>query len=198
MTTETLHPLAAEYLQRMRRAGRRLPPARLRELLGEIEAHLAEAIEPGASDTQVHAALAKLGEPEAIIAAESPLPEVPSTLRGTKEWTAIILLLLGGFALGAGWFAGLILLWTSPAWTKRDKWIGTFVIPGGLATSVILGLLATAEPTKKRCRGVYGGVQHCSTVAGQHTHSHPLGILVAVLLCLAPVVTSVYLARRAR
>ena len=33
MTTDTLHPLAADYLQRLRRAGRGLPFGRRRELL---------------------------------------------------------------------------------------------------------------------------------------------------------------------
>ena len=42
MTTDTLHPLAAGYLARLRRAGRGLPPGRLPELLAEIEGHLRE------------------------------------------------------------------------------------------------------------------------------------------------------------
>ena len=44
MTPGALHPLAEDYLRRLRRAGRRLPPERLDELLAEIEGHLAEAI----------------------------------------------------------------------------------------------------------------------------------------------------------
>jgi hypothetical protein len=74
MTTDTLHPLAAEYLERLRRAGRGLPPGRLRELLAEIEGHLSEAI-ASASDAQALTVLDKLGEPEAIIAAETPHPD---------------------------------------------------------------------------------------------------------------------------
>jgi hypothetical protein len=75
MTTDTLHPLAAEYLKRLRRAGRGLPPGPMRELLAEIEGHLSEAIDPSASDAQALTALDKLGEPEAIIAAETPRPD---------------------------------------------------------------------------------------------------------------------------
>lgn len=74
MTTDTLHPLAAEYLERLRRAGRGLPPGRLRELLAEIEGHLSEAI-ASALDAQALTVLDKLGEPEAIIAAETPDPD---------------------------------------------------------------------------------------------------------------------------
>jgi hypothetical protein len=149
MTTDTLHPLAAEYLERLRRAGRGLPPGRLRELLAEIEGHLSEAIDPSASDAQALTALDRLGEPDAIIAAETPHPDELPAHRGTREWAAIILLLLGGFILGVGWFAGLILLWSSRAWATRDKWIGTLVVPGGLATSVLIGRFALFPPTKK-------------------------------------------------
>ena len=135
MTTDTLHPLAADYLERLRRAGRDLPAGRRRELLAEIEGHLSEAIEPGASDAQALTVLDRLGEPEAIIAAEMPPPEEAPERRGVAEWAAIILLPFGGFIIGLGWLVGLILLWSSRAWTTRDKWIGTLVIPGGLATA---------------------------------------------------------------
>jgi hypothetical protein len=142
MTTDTLHPLAAQYLERLRRAGRGLPPGRLRELLAEIEGHLSEAIGPSASDAQALTVLDRLGEPEAIIAAETPDPDAFADRRGPREWAAIILLLFGGFIFGFGWFAGLILLWSSRAWTTRDKWIGTLVVPGGLAASVLIGQFA--------------------------------------------------------
>jgi hypothetical protein len=197
MTTDTLHPLAAEYLQRLRRAGRVLEPGRLRELLAEIEAHLSEAIDPSASDAQALAVLDKLGEPDAIIAAETPRPDEPPNRPAIRNWATIILLLLGGFIFGVGWFAGLILLWTSRAWTTRDKWIGTLVIPGGLATSVIIGLIAIGAPTKKLCRAIAGGSPHCTTAAGHAPVSGIVGVAVFALLVLAPIATSVYLARRA-
>jgi hypothetical protein len=196
MTTDTLHPLAAEYLERLRRAGRGLPPGRRRELLAEIEGHLSEAIDPSASDAQALTVLDKLGEPEAIIAAETPHQDELPDRRGSREWVAIILLLLGGFIFGVGWFAGLILLWSSRAWTTRDKWIGTLVIPGGLATGVLIGLIAIGAPTKRFCRVIASGVQHCTTAGGQSTPSI-LGVAVFAFLVLAPIATSVYLARRA-
>ena len=195
MTSDTLHPLAAKYLERLRRAARGLPPDRRRELLAEIEGHLSEAIDPSASDAQALAILNKLGEPEVIIADETPDADELPTGRGTKEWAAIILLLLGGFTVGVGWVAGLVLLWSSRAWTTRDKWIGTLVVPGGLATSVLIGLIAIAAPAKKLCRVIADGVQHCTTAAGQSTPI--LGVVVFALLVLAPIATSVYLARRA-
>ena len=195
MTTDTLHPLAADYLARLRRAGRNLPAGRRRELLAEIEAHLSEAIDPGASDAQALTVLDRLGEPEAIIAAEAPdASELPAR-RGTREWAAIVLLLFGGFIFGVGWLAGLVLLWSSRAWTTLDKVVGTLVIPGGLATGALVGLIAIDAPTKKLCYGVVGGAQQCTNVSGQGTSV--LGVVAFILLVLAPIATSVYLARRA-
>ena len=77
----------------------------------------------------------------------------------------------------------------------REKWIGTLVIPGGLATSVLVGLIAIGAATKKLCRANAGGVPHCTNAAGQSTPI--LGVAVFALLVLAPIATSVYLARRA-
>jgi hypothetical protein len=196
MTTNTLHPLAAQYLARLRRAGRGLPPGRLRELLAEIEGHLSEAIEPNASDAQALTVLDRLGEPEAIIAAETPHPDELLRRRGTREWAAIILLLIGGFIVGVGWLVGLGLLWNSRAWATRDKWIGTLVIPGGLATSVFIGLILLGTPTKKLCYGLAGGVPHCTTAPGPSIVPPILGVPLFALLVLAPIATSVYLARR--
>jgi hypothetical protein len=197
MTTNTLHPLAADYLGRLRRAGRVLPPERLRELLAEIEGHLSEAIDPSASDAQALTVLDKLGDPEAIIAAEAPgLDEIPSRC-GPTEWVAIILLLLGGFIFGVGWLVGLILLWNSRAWTTRDKLVGTLIVPGGLAISLPIGLFLLGTPVKSLCRGIAGGPQQCTTMPGQSTASPILGIAVLAILVLAPIATSVYLARRA-
>jgi HAAS len=197
MTTNTLHPLAADYLERLRRAGRGLPPGRLRELLAEIEGHLSEAIDPGASDAQALTVLDKLGEPEAIIDAETPPQDELPAGRGTKEWAAIILLLFGGFIFGVGWVAGLVLLWSSRAWTTREKWIGTLVIPGGLATSLLIGLFLLGTPTETRCRGIAGGALHCTSAPGPSVVSAVLGVTVLALLVLAPIATAVYLARRA-
>jgi hypothetical protein len=197
MTNDTLHPLAADYLKRLRRAGRRLPTGRRRELLAEIEAHLSEAIDPRASDAQALTVLDRLGAPEAIIAADAPRSDELPDRGGLRKWAAIILLLFGGFIFGVGWIAGLVLLWSSRAWTTRDKWIGTLVLPGGLATSVLIGLIAIGAPTKHLCYGVAGGVQHCVNAAGQSVPSSILGVVVFVLLVLAPTATAVHLARRA-
>jgi hypothetical protein len=197
MTTDTLHPLAADYLERLRRAGRVLPSGRRRELLAEIEGHLSEAIDPSASDAEALTVIDKLGEPEEIIAAEMPPRDELPERRGIREWGAIILLLFGGFIFIVGWFAGVVLLWSSRTWTTRDKWIGTLIIPGGLATSLIVALVAGGEPTKRMCAGFAGGAVRCTTVGGSSTSWTILGTALVVLCVLAPIASAIYLARRA-
>jgi hypothetical protein len=197
MTTDTLHPLAAEYLERLRRAGRVLPTPRRRELLAEIEGHLSEAIDPNASDAEALTVIDKLGAPEEIIAAEMPLRDELPKSRGSREWAAIILLLFGGFIFVVGWFAGVVLLWSSRAWTTRDKWIGTLIIPGGLATTLIVALVAGGEPTKRMCSGFAGGAVRCTNVGGSSTSWTILGAIIVALCVLAPIASAIYLARRA-
>lgn len=198
MTTNTLHPLAADYLDRLERAGGRLPRGRRIELVAEIEAHLLEAVGSDASNAEALTALDRLGEPEAIIDAEQPIAMVPADPRGTKEWAAIILLSLGGFVAGVGWLAGLILLWGSQAWTSRDKWIGTLIIPGGLATAVLFGqvLLATGS-TRQTCFSTPNAPLRCTNSGTSLGAGDYLGFVVAAILLLAPFATAAYLARRA-
>jgi hypothetical protein len=62
---------------------------------------------------------------------------------------------------------------------------------------VFLGLLAIGLPNKKLCRVTPGGVQHCTNAAGQGHAASILGIAIFALLVLAPIATSVHLARRA-
>jgi hypothetical protein len=197
MTTDTLHPLAADYLERLRRAGRVLPSGRRRELLAEIEGHLSEAIDPSASDAEALTVIEKLGEPDEIIAAEMPPRDELPERRGIREWGAIVLLLFGGFIFVVGWFAGVVLLWSSRRWTTRDKLIGTLIIPGGLATSLVIALVAGGEPTKRMCSGFAGGPVHCTNVGGSSSAWTILGIALLVISVLAPIGSAIYLARRA-
>src|SRR4051812_12124472 len=46
--------------------------------------------------------------------------------RSGREWATVVLLPLV-------WVVGVVLLWRSPAWTSRDKLVGTLLVPGGLA-----------------------------------------------------------------
>jgi AcrR family transcriptional regulator len=193
MTTTTMHPLAADYLDRLEHAARRLPRGERRELMEDISAHLAEAIDPRTTDAEALTVLDRLGDPEDIVDAQ--LPEEPhrADRRGGHEWAAIFLLLFGGFLFFVGWFAGLILLWSSRAWDTRDKLIGTLIVPGGLAS--VLPLIIVTGSTQS-CVSLNGAVQHCT--GGPSTSHQILSIVLFAFVVLGPLCTSVYLARRAR
>jgi HAAS len=206
MTPGTLHPLAEDYLRRLRRDGRRLPPERLSELMAEIEGHLGEAIPPGAADREALEVLGRLGSPGDIVEAERPPAHGPAGRRSWREWAAVILLPLGGFAFGVGWLVGLVLLWSSRLWTTREKLIGTLIVPGGIATALLVVVLTG---TKRRCSGfatvnpstgaqVGRSTMHCTPSAGPSAATTAWQIALVVLCVLGPVVSAVYLARRAR
>jgi hypothetical protein len=193
MTTTTMHPLAAGYLDRLERAARRLPRGERRELLEDISAHLAEATSAGMSDAEALSVLDRLGHPEDIVDAQLPQEPYRSDRRGLHEWAAILLLLLGGFLFFVGWLGGLILLWSSRAWNAREKVIGTLIVPGGLAT--VLPLLLLTASTQK-CVSLNGAPPQCT--GGPSPAHQTFSIALVTFLILAPVCTSVYLARRAR
>ncbi len=205
MTAGSLHPLAEDYLRRLRQAGRQLPPERIGELLADIEGHLADAIPPGASDDEALAVLERLGPPGEIIEAEQPPAPDLTDRRSWREWAAVILLPLGGFVFGVGWLVGLILLWSSRLWTTRDKLIGTLIVPGGIATALLVVLLTA---TTRRCKelatvnpstGAVGpATVHCTPSGGPSSATTALQIALLVFVVLGPVVSAVYLARRAR
>ena len=212
MTERPLHPLARDYLARLRHAGRDLAPDRLHDLLAEIEEHLARSIATDASDDEALEALERLGPPGDIVDAEQPTVREPTERidrRGLREWAAIILLPLGGFAFGVGWLVGLILLWSSRLWTTRDKIIGTLIVPGGIA-SVFVIVLAGADIETTSCSGQAIGVNvvtgksvghatvHCTTTGGPSTITTVLQIALVALFIIGPIITAIYLARRAR
>jgi hypothetical protein len=153
-----LHPLGRAYLKRLKKAARRLPRIRRKELLLEIESHLTEALPAGTSEAEALNVLERLGEPAEIVAeAESGSKEALETRAGVRESLAVSLLLFGGLLFVVGWFVGLHLLWTSRFWTLRDKLIGTLVIPGGLLPALVL--VATSSQT---CTGGTGRPTVCT------------------------------------
>ena len=205
MTSSTLHPLAEEYLTRLRTAAGRLPPDRRDDLISEIEAHLAESIPPDATEAQVRTALDRLGDPEQIVAAEAPdEPPVPARAAGRLEWVTIGAILIGGIILPiVGWIAGVVMLWVSRAWTVRDKVIGTLVLPLGLAPALVYSFLVLTLPARKcltvtRSSLAGGGPSVTTTcTGGLNGWATLLVVVVWVALFVLPVWTALYLGRKA-
>lgn len=140
-------PVVTDYLQRLEAAAATLPDGRRAELVAEIRAHVAEALAAAGRDDEptVRAVLDRLGEPADIVAAEAdgadrsePRPPLlpagpPSAYPAAPRspWGAVEILAIVGLTAGTvlipvvGLLLGLVFLWASQQWTRREKWIGT-------------------------------------------------------------------------
>jgi hypothetical protein len=103
------------------------------------------------------------------VTAEAGAP--PPDSRRWDAW-APWLIIFGPVASGLGWIAGVLFLWTSPTWSRRDKLIATFVPPAGLV-ALFFGLVAALHAAAG-CSG------HAS--AGCTTRGVTLPLGVAILL----------------
>jgi hypothetical protein len=76
---------------------------------------------------------------------------------GSRRWDAWApwLIIFGPVASGLGWIAGVLILWTSPTWSRRDKLIATFMPPAGLV-ALFFGLVATLRAAARLTSGLGG------------------------------------------
>jgi hypothetical protein len=131
--------LVQRYLAQLDAALQGVDAARREEILADVHAHIDEGradLDPDDA-AGVRTLLARVGEPAAI-AAEAGAP--PPDSRSWDAW-APWLIIFGPIASGLGWLAGVLILWTSPAWNQRDKLIATLVPPLGLV-ALFFGLVA--------------------------------------------------------
>lgn len=132
MRTTRLHPLAEEYLARLADVARALPRQERDELVVDLRGHLEAGLPPQATDADVRNLLHRLGSPEEIVAAAVMEPEElrsPAPRRGAWgpiEISAVVALTAGAIFLPLlGPLVGLVLVWASAAWTRREKVIAT-------------------------------------------------------------------------
>ncbi|HUZ87187.1 MAG TPA: hypothetical protein VNF26_09570, partial [Candidatus Baltobacterales bacterium] len=152
--------------------------------------------------------LERVGEPYALAAAarsESSVPAEPVSVRSRAGAVEILALVLTPLI----WPVGVILLWTSSAWSTRDKLIATLVPPGGyfglLVTFVILGFGALGWMTVSSCGSVTDSQGNMISQSCTGFRSLPgweqalLNVMVVgtfVILLLLPVLVGIYMARR--
>ena len=194
--------LVSDYLGRLKSELSGVPRAGRREVLDEIEAHIRESLaelEPK-DEAGVRNVLDRVGEPAEIAAEARERFGVRRQKTTWREISALILLPFGGFLFIFGWFAGVVLLWVSDAWTARDKVIGTLVIPGGLLVPFILlsvagsgsgcfsGPTQPISPTR--------GSSVSTTCTGGGTDIWPAVLVICLLV--APLVSDAYLLWRLR
>ena len=168
--------LVDRYLAQLDAALRGVDASRRQEILAEVHGHIEEGragLDPGDA-TSVRTLLDRVGDPAAIAAeAGAPLP-------GSGRWDAWAawLIIFGPIASGLGWLAGVLILWTSPTWSRRDQLIATLVPPAGLV-ALFFGLVAAL-----------GGPAACAghalhATAGCATKGITLPLGVAILLAVA-------------
>jgi hypothetical protein len=195
----TADHLVDRYLKHLEAELGDLTRARRRELVEEISEHIVEARASLATggEAGVRTLLDRLGDPSEIAAEARERFGVQPRKRGWLEPVALVLLLIGGVILPiVGWFAGLVLLWASQIWTTRDKLIGTFVVPGGLAPAFYYLFAAGYD---QACVSEFDPVTNTTTescTGGPSDLRFVLGIVIFAVLVLGPIATTAYLSRR--
>jgi hypothetical protein len=168
--------LVTAYLRQLRRAARTLPRARRNELLDEIGTHITEARAAGVMPLE--GVLDALGDPAEIAAAAGAGQRTDRL--GWQEIAAVVLLLGGGFIFLIGWFAGLVLLWSSPRWRWPDKLLGTLIWPGGYAGLLFIGEFLAIQGPVQVCSGAPGEPTTCTGGGGFPTWASIVLVAVAV------------------
>ena len=152
--------LVRRYLAQLDAALRGVDASRRQDLLAEVRGHIEEERTGLDADDEVsvRTLLGKVGDPAAI-AAEAGAPPP-----GSRRWDvwAPWLIIFGPVASGLGWIAGMLILWTSPTWSRRDQLIATFVPLAGLV-ALFFGLVAALRGSflsGARFRPARGGWLH--------------------------------------
>jgi uncharacterized membrane protein len=196
--TKAPDDLVEAYLRRLGDELRDLPRPRRTELVDEIREHITEARSDLSSDVEVRNLLERLGDPADIAAEARERLGIRPARSGAREILALIFLPIGGVVIPIlGWFIGVALLWTSPVWTSRDKWIGTLLFPGGLALPIYLLVFSASSGScstlmkgghviRNTCGGGPSGLEQVLIAAG------------ALALYLVPIGTFIYLLVRLR
>jgi hypothetical protein len=191
--------LVADYLKRLNAELAVVPRARRRELVEEISEHIAEARAglEDERDAEIRTLLDRLGDPAEIAAEARERFGMGGRRARPLEIATLILLPIGGVVLPVlGWLVGVTLLWISDAWTTRDKLIGTLILPGGLLVPLGFGLLATDSGACVEISSGGGPTTARNCVDEGGGSGDILQIVFIVVLILAPLATTAYLARR--
>lgn len=200
MTTKR-EDLVSAYIKRLRRALRGLSGQQRQEIIDEVTAHIEESL--GGSDqpseADVRNVLERVGDPSEIAREADERFGIPQVKARRAEVATLILIPIGGIILPVlGWVVGVILLWWSDSWTVKEKLIGTFAIPGGLAPWFFL----TFRPARpKLCEIQYDGIGRVITDTCSEAASWAEPFIIAgiiLLVFVVPIASVVYLTVRLR
>ena len=188
--------LVRRYLAQLDTALQGVDASRRDEIVTEVHEHIEEGrtgLDPDDA-ASVRTLLSRVGDPAAI-AAEAGAP--PPDSRRWDAW-APWLIIFGPIASGLGWIAGVLILWTSPTWSQRDKLIATFVPPAGLV-ALFFGLvgLLNAVAGKAACPGP---ALHASASCTTKGVTLPLGVAIVLVVAglAAHLLPPIHLMRKRR
>jgi hypothetical protein len=191
-----------DYMRSLKEELRSLPKAQRTEILEEISEHVEQSLgkNGSASEADARNVLDQLGDPAEIASDARERFGIQASPFGTKEVLAIVLLPVGGFVFFVGWIVGVVLLWTSDAWTTREKLLGTLLPPGGLLLPFFLlpfFSLHTGEQTcVKQVTSQSGSFEiHCEPGKNFYDILGPIGVVLAIVLAVA---VPIWLGLRAR
>jgi hypothetical protein len=197
--------LVEKYLKHLEVELDDLPRARRREIVDEISGHIAEARADlqSESEADVRNILDHLGDPAEIATEARERFGVEAKKSGFHETATLIMLLVGGLVIPViGWLVGVILLWSSNVWNTRDKLIGTLFVPGGLGLTVLLLTFGfSSGGSGSVCDIDVGTGREFNCTPKQHdttSVTDVLGIALLIVLLVAPIVSTAYLAYRMR
>jgi hypothetical protein len=122
MITMDTDRLIDNYLRRLEAAAAHLQRSRRAELVAEIREHIEAALreEDASNEVAVRNILERLGSPEEIVDATEPAPMEVSRDPGRLETAALVALVVPF----VGWLIGVVLVFLSPVWSRRDKIVG--------------------------------------------------------------------------
>jgi hypothetical protein len=167
--------LVRRYLAQLDTALQGVDSSRREEILAEVHGHIEEGrtgLDPDDA-ASVRTLLDRVGDPAAI-AAEAGAPPP-----GSRRWDAWApwLIIFGFIASGLGWIAGVLILWTSPTWSRRDKLIATIMPLAGLV-ALFFGLVAALHAAA----GCSGTTTLASTTCTTKGPALPLGVAILLVI----------------
>ena len=170
--------LTEGYLARLKEAAGDLPKTARAELVDDMRSHIAEARarEPEETDAAILNILDRLGDPAGVVADARERLGIPPSAppsRGLLEIAAVFLVVLA-------WPVGVVLLWSSPAWNRRDKLIGSLA---PLVTYI--GLFGSGIGICNGQANICGGGSDWPGIVGTLTTIVLFGVALFTMLYLA-------------
>jgi hypothetical protein len=179
------------YLMRLESELADVPSTRRDEIVDEMRKHIAE--ERGRlveeTDADLLNLLDRLGEPGVVAAAARPA-QIEAR---SREKRLPVMEILGVILTPIVWPLGILLVWLSDRWTKREKVLATVVWPGGVWTFFVL---ANLIPRGRTCYGtMQSGRPVITSCSPPQAVTFGLNALL-IVVTLLPIAVAIYLAVR--